>query len=287
MVAGRRGMSLEGALMLLVLFGAVFLITALLYRSLLTAGKEGFSDKECQASLLLTRVADTALSPACFKVASNPVPLKCSRRFLTVTEDSVTDTSGKPADVTRAYDPACPAGKCLPQRVIAEEMLRCWSVFREGELPVFQQVDRFWDVGNNERACFVCAEVTLRTGAARTGFVQYLRDTTAPGRDEKYFDFLAGNPRALCNPARAGKAATCWESFSEPYSGSAPWISWVTKDLLALDQDTLSPGAYAIVLLREGMEQDCGEHDAGDLPSMTVQAIPVARIAEYCPVILA
>ncbi len=287
-------MSIETALVTLVVFGAVFIVIALLYKSMLATGKNEFSDKECQLSLLLTRAADKPLSLACVKPIDNPIPLKCSRHFLTANARTVTDTAGKePIDMTYQYDATCSSGtaSCLAHNVVASEMRRCWTLFFEGETPVFQQVDTTWEIGNNDRACFVCAEVTVE-GAPVNGFTQYLKDTPVPktGRlttDVSYFDLLAGNPKALCGPGRDTLDGSCWESFKEPFD-PAWYVPKKLASLPAVNQDTLDPGTYAIVFMREGLESVACENPgtADYTPTLTVQTIPVARIAEYCPVVL-
>ena len=294
-VRNRRGTSIESAIVTLVVFGAVFIIIALLYKSMLETGKKEFSDKECQASLLVTRIVDKPLSLACVKVADNPIPLKCQRHFLSVDATIVKDTGGtKSDDITFKYDATCKesTASCLAANVLASEMRRCWTLFSEGQMPVFQQVDKTWEIGNNNRACFVCAEVTV-AGAPITGFTQYLKDTPVPksGRvtsDIKYFDFLAGNPKALCGPTRDKLEGSCWESFKESFDPA--WYNTFLRlgAIPAVDQETLAPGTYAVVFMREGMESAaCEKEGESDYtPTLTVQAIPAARIAEYCPVVL-
>ncbi len=307
----RRG-SFSDAVLALIVFIAVFMIIALVMTNILFVSKRSFSDKECQTSLMLTRAIDKPLAAACVKPIENPTPIKCSRRFLTAEADAVRDTGGKDTmfsrgdrDVTKTYlamdrtleakDP-----QAIPKRVLAEEMRHCWSTFFEGELVVFQQVDQSWDVNNNERACFVCSEVTLT--APVTEFKTYLATTAMPlsakGKDLEgttYYDFLAGSPKSYCNQDRAGKLArekdtSCWDTFGQPYDADEGFwsIGWLTSPMPAIQQDEFRPGTYAVVFLREGMEtQACenpGEEDY--TPTLTVQVIPADKIGTYCPVVL-
>jgi hypothetical protein len=282
MIRSRKGVGLEGAIITLVVFGAVFLILTLGYLGLFDSSKRVFSDKECQASLLLTRAVDSKISVACMKPVDNPVPIKCARHFFTVTDNTVVDTSGKKAkDVSATYACSDGSASCLASHLVAEEMRRCWTMFGEGEYPAFQQVDQLFDWNNNNRACFICGEVTIKTKQDVTKFKEYLQNTPIPGTgaDRKmYFDVLAGNPKAIC-PPELEKDGTCWEAMAN-------------LDDLPIDQETLRTGqTYAIAFVRRGLSRaaedgTCSITDTQKYPTLTVQAIPADDIPKQCGTVL-
>lgn len=335
----RRGTSFMTALITLIVFIAVFLVIALFMTDTLFSSKRSFSDKECQASLMWTRAVDKPLALACVKPIDNPTPIKCSRQFLTVGRDTVLDTTVRDTafsrgdrNVTRTYlamdlategtartaDP-----QAIPKRVLAQELQHCWSLFLEGETVVFQQVDQTWDIENNERACFICSEVTLTTPV--NDFKAYLKGTEMPLTGKRlaeatpitYYDFIAGNPKAYCNPQRErfGESSdpplSCWETFGLGYVSredlSPPWysyitnpvagpaidltgmiINWLSTPMPPISQDSFEPGTYAVVFLREGMEtQACeGRGEEDYTPTLTVQILPADKIGTYCPMVI-
>lgn len=281
---GRRGIS-QNTMVILLVFIAVFLITIVLWREIADAGQQEFTQGQCQASLQLTRATD--LGAWCVKVVPTPVPLHCSRRFMTVEDGAVySSILGKREPVTRNYNASCPApapvfpGSCLAHNVVAEEMRECWSTFFNGEMQVFQQVEEGFIGKADTRACFVCSEITVQTEdvVALKHYLEKQHFRSGLNEGMSYYEHLAKNRNALCSQEVA-QGGTCWDAFARGVDGKPP-----------LDQNTLKAGeTYAVTLLRRGMST-CSE-DSGDSgeesPTIVVQVIPTKDIAVHCDTVLA
>lgn len=277
----KRGMTMEGALVTIAIFGIVLILLAIMYKTFYAVGQQEFTEKECQTSLLLTRAAD--VSPICKVEASTPVPIKCNRNFATVTEDSVS-VNGK--EMTSKYDATCPSGyadqSCLAERVVAEEMRKCWALFFEGEQPVFQQMEKnelSITPDTNIRVCYVCAEVNLQSDVK--DLRGYLKAQSIKG-DRTYYDFFT-NRKAHCDPKL--RQPSCWEGIAEhPELQHANWLpdkKWPKLELGTLPKDQ----TYAVVFMRRGMgtceDSKIKEGEPAALTN-TVQVIPAEKIAQYC-----
>ena len=71
----RKGMSAEGAIIVVVIFGLVMVVLAVLYNALFTVGQDEFTKKECQLSLQLTKSVEKYSKIGCITAVENPVPL--------------------------------------------------------------------------------------------------------------------------------------------------------------------------------------------------------------------
>jgi len=297
----RQGKSLEGTLVLIVVFGIVMVIFAILYRELYDIGDKEFTKKECQSSLLLTRSFDVATpKPICIKPVDNPIPIKCSRRFLTVTEHEVLkdgesikfnynpSCDGSPIDTSVKGRPPAWGGACLVENVLAQEMASCWGMFFEGEMPVFQQVDEelFSIFSDTHRACFVCSEVTVSSKNDVENFVTYLKTNNALVAEnavsgKTYYEYLARNKKAFCSTNLLGDSTTCWDGMAKNIS------YWFNSDWPGVEQNTFETGkTYAVTFVRHGMSTCRDEDDPDDIPSMTVQLLPADSIEKYCGAVL-
>ena len=310
-------MSAEGAIVVIVVFGIVLIIAAVLYTTLFDIGNKEFSKAECRTSLLLTanvqQKIDTYVTWWCVTPASNPIPIKCSRRFLTVTPDDVLK-DGK--SVKFEYNPLCAgeeaklsaeegkvqvAGACMPEAVLAQEMASCWDTFFQGETPVFQQVEpdlvKWFSENQHERACFVCSEVTLRSGKDIEDLQTYLKEkkrtNVKRGESKSYYDFLAKNPEAICNSDIRAHSDddTCWSALGKEIDSGwfhGPFHLAPQNWPGALQGKVPDGKTYAVTFVRYGMEPQCQlDDDKSDLPTMAVQVLPAEEIGKYCDVVMA
>lgn len=268
----RRGTeSLSNALLAVVIFGISMIVVMMIYIMLFSFGKEQFTIEECQASLLLTRAADLNKNALCVAPIDNPVPLKCTRKFLTVESDGVKEDKG-----LSDYDYNCPEGfsspSCVGHAVIAQEMAACWDLFFNGEKIVFQQMEKkLGDFGPRNSACFVCGEITLRTDVQR--FSEYAK--LARYEDVTYYDHF-NTRKAMCAKGYFDEKQACWDTYA-------------TEQTPPIDQDTFRKDEkYAIVFIRKGMGSCMDESpEPGDSEvTFTVQAVPADKVSSYCDVVM-
>ena len=282
----RKAITTEAALITVIVFSMVMVIAAVLAAALFSVGKSQFTEAQCRASLLLTRAVDKP--QWCAVKIDNPVPIQCNRDFVTATKTTVT-RDGK--DVTTAYTALCPApdgtASCLSANVVAEEMRTCWREFFEGDTPVLQQLEvNDFNIfkSSNQRACFVCAEVTLKDDDV-ADLNKYLKGQkiTVANQQVSYYDYLT-SPKAYCNPAmkktekpdpNAPSVANCYEGIAQQ-GGDYPNI----------DHKTLPAGTYAVVFMRQGVTSCTGTTlPAESKITQTVQVIPAKDIAAQCDLV--
>lgn len=273
--ASRKGdVSMHGAMLSVIIFGIVMIVLILLYNMIFSLSKAQFTVQECQASLLLTRAADLNKNAMCVAPIDNPIPLKCTRKFLTVLPDGVKEDRG-----LSDYDYACPAGfesrSCVGHAVIAQEMAACWDLFFTGEQIVFQQVEKkTGDWGPKNSACFICGEITLRTDEDVQRFSEYAK-LARFDENATYYDHF-NTPKAWCAKSYLDEKQACWDTYA-------------AKQSPAIDQDTFRKGEkYAIVFIRKGMDS-CNPTEGERTESgvtFTVQAVPADKVSSYCDMVM-
>jgi hypothetical protein len=257
----KKGVSLESAMITLAIFVLIAFSMAFLYNRVFAEGKSVYTQKECQASLLLTESVDKA-QPFCIAKISNPIPIKCSREFISIKDQKVFQNARE-----TFYDNTCPDGKkdCLAQNVIARQMATCWSTFFQGQHVVFQQVEEgYLPLLNDEKAtaCFVCGEITIDKDI--NGFKQYLKTAQyKSGLD--YFTYLSNTTYCYDDYKKDG---TCWEGVAKEEG---------------IDQDHLEAGTYAVTFTRIGTSTCSNKVDT---TTMTVQLIPMKDISKCNAVIV-
>jgi hypothetical protein len=295
----RGNFSLEAAIAVIIVFGIVMVISIFVYKKLLDVGREEFTEKECQASLDLTRKFD--LNPVCFVEAPNPVALKCPRSFMTVTDSKVVKNGD---DVTEVYDRACPTREgadmfdrqastpqaCIAENVLAKSMASCWQLFYEGQVPVFQQleIDEFSLKSDTfEKACYVCAEIDIQTTNGAPNFRRYLQ-TQEYKKDLTYFEYITSNS-AYCDPELRKGGLTCWEAIALNQDDSF-WTQFWNKEVhKPLEDWNLPKGKYAITFVRRGMgtcEKDNVAEGEATALTFTVHAIPVEKVSQFCDMVV-
>ena len=277
--SSRKGdVSMHGAMLTVIIFGIIMIVLILLYNMLFALSKQQFTKEECQASLLLTRAADINKNAMCVAPVDNPIPLKCTRKFITVQTDGVKEDKG-----LSDYDYSCPAGfqsrSCVGHAVIAQEIAACWDLFFTGEQIVFQQMEKKtgdWSLGEwgKETACFVCSEVTLRTDEDVQRFSEYAK-LARWDENATYYDHF-NTPKAWCAKAYLDETQACWDSYA-------------AEQEPVIDQDTFKKGEkYAIVFIRRGMDS-CNPTEGERTESgvtFTVQAVPADKVSAYCDLVM-
>ncbi|MBR9700260.1 hypothetical protein GOV11_00135 [Candidatus Woesearchaeota archaeon] len=250
---------LEAALVAIVLMGVAVIFLALTYKSLFTLAEDEFSEKECQTSLMLTKNLKDLTTISCIQPAPN-LALKCSRKFVTVEED---EAFRERKSITNKYDKECPEGyskkdnECLAESVMAEELAKCWMIFFEGEISVFQQLEKnalnVFAHKNSARVCFICSEVTLKDDSI-DDFQDYL-ERKQFNTELTYFDFIAKNQDAYCDEDLVSNQKidgdSCWEGIASGYEPK--WIDRALKKRLEIETGELKEGKYAITFIRRGM----------------------------------
>ncbi len=283
LINNKKGMELQTALVVLVIFGVVLILLIFLYKTLLVGASKEMDISKCQSSLLLTKsVSEKVKSVSCSAPAINPFTIDCPRTFFSVKEDKVL-RNGK--DVTSKYNNKCPTGAntCLQQNVVASEMEVCWNIFFNGEQPVLQQMEinewKFFKQKDHITTCVICSEITVDKDTG--DFLNYLK--TKPSKSGvSYYDKLAKNPRAWCDDKIAQKATTCWDGMRQAIDTSV-W-GWAVWDRPVLDY-TLKPGKYAVVFVRRGLsacEAESNDKKGDEYLTNTVQLIPADKVSAYC-----
>ncbi|HIH24707.1 TPA: hypothetical protein HA251_06765 [Candidatus Woesearchaeota archaeon] len=314
----RRGADLSGTIVRLVVFAAVFLVLLLLLKEFLTVGKNSFSEKQCQTSLLLTK-AISPPSPACFMGTPDVIPLMCNRNFIAVSPTAAV-VNGK--EVTKLYDASCPApgfqsaggsygqdtlseteikeraknaqktlqkpqpsaqNVCLQNNVLADEMARCWRTFFNGEQIVLQQLDipakNFFTKKDKNIACYICSEVTLKDADVKD-LIPYLQNKPTSDGKTSYYDLLANNTKAWCDPDLAREHGSCWDAMQHDDDDG--------NDHVAVPYTVLPKNRkYAVVFLRRGLGSCDNEKDAdttftNQYLTNTVQVVPVELLPDLC-----
>lgn len=268
----RKGFVADKWVVGLIVTALVAIILGVLLVKFSTSAKSQFTEEQCHTSLLMTRGVDKAyLGAACYFKSENPIPLKCTRTFLSVDEKVTLAQGAKESDVTTKYNSACnEATSCLAENVVAKQMASCWKRFFEGQTPVFQQLDQntFDAMGEGKRACFVCAEITLENGAPH--FDAYIHNQAYDSTQSFYQYFTS--KKAYCSKSYQGN---CYEGVANA-SGRPP-----------IEHKGLPAGTYAIVFMREGMGK-CSPDKPIDQTSLThtVQAVPAADVPAACDTVI-
>jgi hypothetical protein len=289
-IRGKKGMDLTSALIIIVIFGAVFIVIAILYKEFLSVGESQFTQSQCQTSLLLTQGVGQ-LRPFCFQDSPQPISLKCSRNFITVSSTNVIKNG---MDVTKLYDASCTApgaqplpavqakgvttadeataraekaakslqkpqpsatNVCLPKNVVAEEMSACWNTFFKGEQVVLQMTDvagwKLWSAKDYKYACFICGEITIKADKGLDGVVDYMK-AKERSNGQSYYQFIANDSQAWCDPNFADKGKlTCWDGIRTGYDTS---VWGYASNHPAISMDPLKKDTkYAVVFIRRGL----------------------------------
>lgn len=312
----RRGADLSGTLVRLVIFAVVFLVLLLLVKEFLTVGKSAVSEKQFQTALLLTK-AISPPSAACVMGTPDVVPLPTIRRFISVDPTRVTvdgkevtklydascptqgvQTIGGYSDdglseeeiKARAKDAPASVVKpqpsatnvCLQKNVLAEEMGRCWKMFFNGEQVVLQQMDipakYYFTSKDGVFACYICGEVTLK-GADVNDLIPYLQNKPMGSSKASYYDYLAKNPKAWCDPDLQKEYGTCWDGIrQDDYKEHQP------LPYTSLPKDN----KYAVVFIRRGLgscdntrEQDTTVFTHQHLTN-SVHVVPIELLPKVC-----
>jgi hypothetical protein len=277
----RKGNLVASGILTAIIFLVAAIVILIIYNLLFTFTKSEFSQKECQTSLLLTRNLDARGNLFCVATVDNPIPLKCSRRFLSIRDDGPSESIG----MYHAYDAHCPTGltdtdgNCAAQNAVADEMAYCWQTFYEGEQRVFQQMEinslKLFSSKDDATACFVCSEVTLKTQVDVTQFTEYLQRAKMDS-GKTYYEYF-NSRKAWCAQEYMEEDA-CWTGYGKSKG---------------IEQDTLKTGQkYAVVFIRRGMASCDNEVEADTTLTTqhltnTVQIIPAADIAKHCNMVIA
>ena len=269
---------LETALVGIVLTASTILVLAVMFKIFFASAEGEFTEKQCQTSLQLTRQLDDTLSISCVQPVPN-LGVKCTREFMTVADERVFHDGD---DVTHQYDAACPTSQgdqCLPENVVADEMARCWQLFFNGEMTVFQQVEensaKILTRKDGARSCFICSEITLSDEGVEdlTAYLKAKKYTD----DKTYYQFIAQNPAAFCDDAMVHEDGlgypTCWEGVAdggEQLQNLRRWPSLYQESggpKLSEDENAKltypAGGTYAVTFIRRGLGTCEGDGKSG------------------------
>ncbi len=282
----KKGMELQSALVVLIIFGVVLLMLIFFYKNFLQGSSKEMDVAKCQSSLLLTKaVSDKAKGIACSVGSLTPFTIDCPRQFVSVNNGEV-NKNGKSA--TSKYDAKCPTGEstCLQQNVVASEMAFCSNLFFNGEQVVLQQMEMSeWSLltpKDHMTTCFICSEITVDKDTG--DLLSFLKAKTQKS-GKTYYDSLANNKKAWCNNYYEKQSTTCWDGMRTAVDTST--LGWA-KNKPALDY-TLKPGKYAVVFVREGLSSCDGETNdkkGDEYLTNTVQLIPADKISSYCNTVM-
>jgi len=306
----KKGFSFDSAMVVIVIGIAAILVTYFIYDELYTVSKKRFSEDECRASLTLTRTLNS-VQPACWAKVANPIPLKCTRNFLMVKDQQVIFED---KDATKLYSAACPDGTtdCLAKHVVAEEMRKCWGMFDAGEQIFLQQLEvNAYDVftaKDYQRACFVCAQIDIKTEKPIEKFDEYLKTKTFSKfdptikrmREVNYYTYLAENQAAWCDKSLVdSETPNCFEAIA---SGKATTLEAIKQTILLEEKRpdvrpvTIQTGAtYAVTYIRRGTgscdDTKGGHKTVGGVTfdqhlTNTVQLIPADKIGQACDTVI-
>ena len=292
------------AIGVLIIAGIVMIISIFVYKKVLDVGREEFTEKECQASLELTRMFE--LSPVCFVKSPNPIALHCSRSFITVKNDQVIKNG---EELTDSYDATCPekiadttASKssqaCIAENVIAKSMAGCWNTFFEGQVPVFQQfeTDEFdiLEPDTTTKACYICAEIDIQTSLGAPQYYNYLKNAEHK-KGLTYYEYFTSET-AFCDPDIRKAHPSCWEGIQLNQDTTFWQDFWagVGKGEPAAGPQIadlrLKQGKYAVAFVRRGMgtceDKKTAKGDPDAALTLTVQLIPVEKVSAFCNMVV-
>lgn len=274
----RKGMELQSALVILIIFGIVLILLVVFYKNFLQASSKEMDVAKCQSSLLLTKVVSDkgkAVPMSCTVGSITPFTVDCPRTFVSV-NNGVVEKNGK--DATSKYNSKCADGtaSCLQDNVVATEMAFCWNVFFNGEQPVLQQMEsgdlNLFTAKDKKTTCFVCSEITVDSESPK--FMEYLSNTKM--KDGRTYREYFNNPKAWCDKDYAS-IGTCWDNMALAKEGRS-----------GIDY-SIKPGKYAIAFVRRGLSACDGKtkntKTEGYLTN-SIQLIPADKISSYCGTVM-
>ncbi|NJL43806.1 MAG: hypothetical protein HC945_00560 [Nitrosarchaeum sp.] len=180
-----------GTAVSLILILAGVLVLAALLTSLVPLFSQ---DQRHICSITLAAQTQTKIGP----VMPSPIPAECKRIYLDFTSDGyekyyysnpgfigkLTGSTGKKALEEEAV---ASLTQEIIYREIAEETVACWNQMLAGEQRVFP--DEYIDWLNNNRACFICAEIHFSENkGVYTDYLTYLKTTPMPKSDQTYHE---------------------------------------------------------------------------------------------------
>ncbi len=145
-------------------------------------------EEACRASVVIQ--ANTKIG------GKSPFDFNCQRKFVTMGTNQVKTSyiagqEGNPESIqtdTGKISKYPSATNDVVNYVIANEMQKCWYMFGEGNVDVFQN-----KVFADYNACFICAEVRFNTDVPKTefhGLLEFMKTHNIANQKESYQAYL-------------------------------------------------------------------------------------------------
>jgi hypothetical protein len=191
----------------------------------------------CRLSVITQANSKIILSPTGDK---SPFNINCDKYYINFFDNKVEGgyDPGKTKPIEVQYNGKKTKNIVLNDyvfnQVMAEELRKCWYMFGEGKIDVFDTSLSLKSIFGSNDVCFVCTEATIKPTVTQkefNGLIDYLKTTNIEKQGISYFEYL--------NSAPDGKVD--WETY----------LGLFDKSLYTYKADTTGDSKYMIIFAKQ------------------------------------